>query len=85
MFEPMDYPEFIEAIHTQEAGGLAIRYASENQVGMDLRVYFRWMPLYSSASERYLLVAAVSRHSIVTEIPVLFFLRARHCRLALDR
>ena len=70
MFEPLDYPEFIEAIHTRESGGLVIGYTPDNQPHMDLHVYFRWTPLYSAASERYLIIAAVSQHSVVTEIPV---------------
>ena len=70
MFEPMEYQDFIDAIHTRESGGLVIGYTPERQPYMELHVYFRWMPHYSDANERYLIVGAVSRHSVVTEIPV---------------
>ena len=69
IFEPLDYPDFTEAIHRQESGSLIIGYAPENQTYRELHLYFRWMPLYSAAGERYLVVAGVSLYSIVTQIP----------------
>ena len=69
-FEPLDHPEFVEAIHTRETGGLVVGYAPKDQPYRELHLYFRWMPLYSAAGERFLLVAGVSRYSIITQIPV---------------
>ena len=41
VFEPLNYPEFLEAIHTKEAGGLVIGYTPEDQPYRELHLYSR--------------------------------------------
>jgi hypothetical protein len=71
IFDPLDFPEFTQAVSARESGSLSIGYAPEDQSYRDLFVYFRWMPLYSQPGERYLVAAGVSVHSIMTEIPAM--------------
>ena len=70
-FEPLEYPEFVEAVTGSERGNLIINYAPENQDYRDLHIYFRWMPLYSPENERFLVIAGVSKYSIITKISTL--------------
>jgi len=71
IFEPLDFPEFIQSILTEESGSIVIGYAPERQNYRELHLYFRWMPIYSPQNERYLVIAGVSELSVVTEIPLL--------------
>ena len=66
-FEPFDYPEFESLIAEQDYGAVVINYTPEGQSARDLHVYFRWMPLYSRDGEQYLVVAGVSKYSIVSK------------------
>ena len=70
IFEPMDFTEFAEMIDEQGAGKLVIGYTPEHQAHRELHLYFRWTPLYLSHEERFLLIAGVSEHSILTPIPL---------------
>ena len=65
-FEPFDYPAFTEAASELDYGHVRINYAPLGQGARDIHVYFRWMPLYSGAGERYLVIVGVSKHSIVS-------------------
>jgi hypothetical protein len=67
-FEPLEFPEFWDAIFTQESGSLIIGYTPEGQDYRDLHLYFRWMPLYFPADERYLVIAGVSKDSITSTL-----------------
>ena len=67
IFEPFDYPEFVAAV-TEERGSLVIGYTPEQQEYRELHLYFRWMPSYSDPSERYLVVAGVSEHSVTAQV-----------------
>jgi len=71
IFDPLDYPEFVNAIKTQDSGDLIIGYTPENQTYRELHLHFQWMPLYSGPDERYLVVGGVSKYSIITKIPVM--------------
>jgi hypothetical protein len=65
----MDYPEFVEAINTQESGDVVIGYTPVDQGYRDLNLYFRWMPLYAPPEQRFLTVIGVSEYSVSAEIP----------------
>ena len=65
-FEPFDFEEFVDAVATADYGKLVIHYKPDRQEARDLHVYFRWIPLYSGRGERYLVVAGVSKHSIIS-------------------
>ena len=71
VFEPFDYPEFTEAVTSHNYGNIVIGYAPQGQDWRELHIYYRWTPLYAPPDERYLVVAGVSRYSIVTHIPLL--------------
>lgn len=64
IFEPLDYPEFTDAISAHDHGKLVIGYTPEEQDYRELHLYYRWMPLYSPTGDRYLVAAGVSRLSI---------------------
>jgi len=66
IYEPFSYAEFIEAIE-QDSGGLVIGYSPIEQARRDLHIYFRWMPLYAEPGERFLVVAGVSKYSILNK------------------
>ena len=67
-FDPRDYDMFTKAIE-QESGEITLSFTPTNGAPRDMHVYFTHMPLYAPPSERYLVVAAVSKYSVVTSIP----------------
>ena len=71
VFEPAEHPEFADAVSSGEYGGMVIGYAPDEQDYRELHTYFRWMPFPSAEGERFLVVAGVSEHSVVTQIPLL--------------
>ncbi|MCL2548253.1 MAG: hypothetical protein FWE76_03710 [Symbiobacteriaceae bacterium] len=68
LFEVFSYPLFRSAIASQNSGKLSIGYTPEHQDYRDLLLYFSWTPLYSDPSQRYLIVAGVSHHSVTVAI-----------------
>ena len=68
-FNPFDYPQFQRAILLRDSGKVIVNYASPDQPRYDVHLYFRWMPTSVMHDERYLVVAGVSKHSIITKIP----------------
>jgi len=68
LFEVFSYPMFCTAIASQESGKLSIGYTPQHQDYRELLLYFRWMPLYSDPSQRFLVVAGVSHHSVTVSI-----------------
>ena len=69
-FEPLQYAEFTKAVGENEKGTITINYKPEKQDYRDLHMYYRWMPLYSSPKERFLVVVGVSKYSVVSTIPM---------------
>ena len=67
-FDPRDYDMFTEAIK-QDSGEIILSFTPENGAARDMHVYFTHMPMYAPPEERYLVVAAVSKFSVVTSIP----------------
>ena len=67
-FNPFEYGEFKASIKGSDSGKITIGYTPENQVYRDLHIYYRWMPVYSSPAERYLVVGGVSEHSVTVPI-----------------
>jgi hypothetical protein len=70
-FDPLAYDEFRTAVGSGESGSVDIGFTRENGAYRVMRLYFRYMPLYSVPEKRYLVVTGVSTHNIVTPIPVL--------------
>lgn len=69
-FDPFAYDEFKTAISEQESGRIDVWYGQGTQYSQELQLYFRWMPLYSSSDERYLVVAGVSHYSVTNAVPM---------------
>jgi len=74
-FNPLEFDRFQTAIHEADSGDLVISFiptmgVEEGNV-VTYHLYFRWMPMYTPANQRYLLVTGVSKHSVVTRIPIL--------------
>jgi len=69
VFEPTDYPEFMEQIKVQKRGNIVIGYTPEDQEYRYLHLYYRWI-------REYLVIAGVSKYSIVTGIPLLISIGA---------
>jgi len=67
-FDPLAYDMFNRAIG-KESGEITLSFTPENGAARDMHVYFMHMPLYAPPNERYLVVAAVSKFSVVTSIP----------------
>jgi hypothetical protein len=68
-FDPIIYDVFIDAISTQESGSIYIEFVPVDGPNRLIHLYFRHMPNYSSPDEKYLVVAGISRYSLVTSIP----------------
>ena len=67
MFEPLDYPEFVEAAMDNECGKIIIGFHPDDQDYRDMHLYYRWMPLYADEHDRYLAVGGVSNFSITAK------------------
>jgi len=68
-FIPLNHDCFNKAIASQDSGRLVVSFTTEEGVNRDMFTYFTYMPLYAPPDERYLVVAAVCKHSVVTTIP----------------
>jgi len=68
--EPLERPEFIEAVFSNEQGSIVIGDTPENQQYRDVYLYYRWMPIYSAPNERYLIVTGVSYYSVSSAVPL---------------
>ena len=66
----MEREEFIQAVFSNDQGKIIIGDTPENQKYRDVYLYYRWMPFYSFAGERYLVVTGVSYYSVVSTIPL---------------
>jgi len=69
-FDPMIYADFRKAISEQESGKLSVWFGIGTPYERQLHLYFRWMPLYSSTNERFLVVAGVSKYSVSSAVPM---------------
>ena len=69
IFNPFDYDEFVNNLR-KNSEHISIGYVPEEQTYRDLKLYFRWMPLYAPLEQRYLVVGGISHYSMVSEIPL---------------
>lgn len=65
LFDPFDHPEFAEAVYANDMGSVTVE-----SMGLDRYLYYRWMPL-GDYGQKFLVVAGVSRLSVITQIPIL--------------
>jgi len=72
IFNPFNYSEFKHLITNQNSGNFIVGFTpdfGENAgKNIDTYIYFRWMPHYSPENEQFLVVGAVSKYSIQTQI-----------------
>jgi hypothetical protein len=65
---PVDYPEFVEAVMTNEYGNLVYWYETEEGGGRDVFMTFRWVPTDTGHSARHLVAVGISKHTISEQI-----------------
>jgi hypothetical protein len=77
--DPLDYPEFIEAVlaalnsdSDEKAGDLVYWYETPQAGGRDIYMTFRWMPTDYENSERLLVAIGISRFSLTAHIPMVY-------------
>ena len=58
---PLDYPEFVEAVNNNESGSLIYWYETEQAGGRDIYMYYKWLTV---GGERYLIATGVSKYTI---------------------
>ena len=64
-FDPLIYPELIQAIEKNDSGALTVHYAPDDMEPHDLRLCFR-------RTGEFIIIAGVSKYSVSTAVPVLF-------------
>ena len=69
-FEPFEFPALEAAIYASDHGSEIIGYEPDGRGYRDLHVYYRWAPLYAEPDDRYLVIAGVSEHSVVSDVPL---------------
>jgi len=65
---PLDYPEFVEAVKSNEYGNLSYWYETEQAGGRYIHMYFRWVPTDASYTSRHLIAVGVSKYTIKESI-----------------
>ena len=65
-FNPLGYPEFIDAVLHTENGTIGLWFEDEitGVVGREMMVYYRWIPSNVGLSNRYLITVGISRMSV---------------------
>ena len=61
---PMDYPEFVEAVTHNESGTLVYWYETEEAGGRFVHTCYRWVPSDVEHTSRYLVVVSISKYTI---------------------
>ncbi|MCL2751667.1 MAG: hypothetical protein FWE62_02810 [Firmicutes bacterium] len=71
--DPLDYPEFIDAVNDAKYsdspfGELSYWYETPQAGGRNVHIVYRWMPTNPQGSSRYLIVIGISRFTIQEQI-----------------
>ena len=70
-FDPMLYPSFLDAVRVNDMGDMVFHYTpadtAANGPERDVYVHYRWIPTGSSYQDRFLVVVAISKYTIVTK------------------
>jgi len=61
---PLDYPEFVQAVHANEQGTLVYTYETAQAGKREIYMCFRWVPTDTSCETRYLIAVGVSRFTV---------------------
>ena len=67
LFNPTIYPTFLLAVHNNDSGDLILSYKTDGAPAMDMHVYFRWIPTDKQYNNRFLVVVAISRDTVITQ------------------
>jgi len=65
---PLDYPEFVEAVTSNESGDLVYTYENPQAGKREVYMTFRWVPTDTEASSRYLIAVGISKYTISESI-----------------
>ena len=65
---PLDYPEFIEAVRGSESGNLVYEYETAQAGKRDIYMTFRWVPTDTNYTSRYLIAVGISKYTISEQI-----------------
>jgi hypothetical protein len=65
---PLEYPQFIEAVRNNEYGNLVYVYETEQAGKREIHMTFRWMPSDPNHSSRYLVAIGISKYTINEQI-----------------
>jgi len=65
---PLDYPEFIEAVRGSESGNLVYEYETAQAGKRDIYMTFRWVPTDTNHTSRYLITVGISKYTISEQI-----------------
>ena len=65
---PVDYPEFVEAVRANQSGDLVYWYETQEGGGRDIFMTFRWVPTNTGLSERYLVAIGISKYTVNEQI-----------------
>ena len=65
---PLDYPEFVDAVKTSGYGSLTYWYETPQAGGRTVYMTFRWVPTDCSYTTRYLIAVGISKYTIVESI-----------------
>jgi hypothetical protein len=68
MFDPLKSPAFLQHVTSYERGDLTIWYADSENTGLEMFVYYRWVPTDQTLEGRFLLVLALSTDTIHTKM-----------------
>ena len=65
---PLDYPEFVEAVENNDSGSLVYWYETEQAGGRYIHMCFCWVPTDQSCTSRYLIAIGISKFTIKESI-----------------
>ena len=66
-FDPLSYPDFKTSIQTSEIGDKLYHFDPTVGPARDVYLHYRWIPTGGEYSDRFLVVVAISKYSIVTQ------------------
>ena len=65
---PLDYPEFVEAVRNNESGTLVYWYETEEAGGRYVHLCYRWVPTDADHTSRYLVAVGISKYTIAESL-----------------
>jgi len=69
-FNPLAYPDFISAINNNNIGDAVYHFAPTDGPERDIYLHYQWIPTGPQYNDRFLVVVAISRYTILTQMSV---------------